>query len=139
MSKLKVYLSGGMRSNWQNRVIDSSHNNFTFFNPANHNLKNSKEYTNWDVFYTKRCDIIFAYMEKDNPSGIGLSFELGIANALGKLIILVDEKSCNDSKFEIYFKIVKDSSNIIFDKLQDGIEFLNKFSEVENISNFNHF
>ena len=46
-------------------------------------------------------------MQKDNPSGFGLTLEIGYAAALGKQIILVDEKSSFDEIFEQKFKIEK--------------------------------
>ena len=127
----KVYLSGGMNStNWQKRVIDSVDNkNYTFFNPREHQLINSKQYTFWDLFYIEKCDIVFAYMQDLNPSGYGLTLEIGYASALNKPIILVDEKSKAGEKFESYFRIVRESSNVVFENLEDGIIFLNKIRD----------
>lgn len=126
--KIKVFLSGGMNeSNWQQEVIDSvGKNDYIFFNPREHFLSNSKEYTMWDLFYVKKCDVVFAYMQKDNPSGFGLTLEIGYAAALGKQIILIDEKSSVDENFAQKFKIVRESSSIIFDSFYDGITFLKK-------------
>jgi len=68
----KVYLAGGMnQSNWQEKVTtEVGKNGFVFFNPREHSLADSKEYTFWDLFYVKQSDILFAYMEESNPSGI---------------------------------------------------------------------
>lgn len=122
----KVYLSGGMNeSNWQDKVINAvGREGYIFYNPRLHNLAHSKEYTIWDLFYVKNCDIVFAYMQKENPSGYGLTFEIGYAVALSKPIILVDERSENDTNFKRYFEIVKQSSSINFTKLDEGIKFL---------------
>ena len=124
----KVYLSGGMnKSNWQKKVIDSVEcDGYTFFNPREHNLKDSKHYTFWDLYYVDKCDIVFAYMQEDNPSGYGLTLEIGYAKALNKPIILVDEKSDPQEKFARYFKIVRESSTIVFENLEDGISLLKK-------------
>lgn len=124
--KTKVFLSGGMNtSNWQKTVIEQTDKNgFIFFNPREHKLENSKEYTIWDLHYVKECDFVFAYMQEDNPSGYGLTLEVGYAAALGKGIILIDERSNVDDKFQQYFKIVREASTIIFDNLTDGIKFL---------------
>ncbi len=126
--KTKVYLAGGMNeSNWQKNVIETiNSDNFVFYNPREHSLTNSAEYTFWDLFYVKQSDILFAYMQNDNPSGIGLTLEVGYARALDKSIILVDEKSKNDEAFANRFKIVRESSTIVFDNLEDGIKFLKK-------------
>jgi nucleoside 2-deoxyribosyltransferase len=126
--KTKVYLAGGMNeSNWQKKVIETiNSDNFVFYNPREHSLTNSTEYTFWDLFYVKQSDILFAYMQSDNPSGIGLTLEVGYARALDKSIILVDERSKNDEAFANRFKIVRESSTIVFENLEDGINFLKK-------------
>ncbi|MBZ4040946.1 MULTISPECIES: nucleoside 2-deoxyribosyltransferase domain-containing protein [Flavobacterium] len=126
--KTKVYLAGGMNeSNWQKKVIETINSeNFVFYNPREHELTNSAEYTFWDLFYVKQSDILFAYMQNDNPSGIGLTLEVGYARALDKSIILIDERSKNDEIFANRFKIVRESSTIVFDNLEEGINFLKK-------------
>ena len=123
---IKVFLSGGMNeSNWQQEVINSvGKEGYIYFNPREHFLSKSNEYTMWDLFYIKNCDVVFAYMQKDNPSGFGLTLEIGFAAALGKQIILIDEKSFIDKNFEQKFKIVRESSSIVFDNFSDGINFL---------------
>lgn len=124
----KVYLSGGMNQyNWQKKVIESVEcEGYTFFNPREHMLKDSKQYTFWDLYYVQKCDIVFAYMEKENPSGYGLTLEIGYAKALNKPIILVDERSKAKDDFTRYFKIVRESSTIVFENLEQGVELLKK-------------
>ena len=65
-------------------------------------------------------------MEKDNPSGFGLTLEVGFAAALGKQIILIDDKSSSDDTFKQKFNIVRESSTIVFEKFSDGVNFLKK-------------
>lgn len=125
---MKVYLAGGMKSNWQTLVINRLKNNFTFFNPQDHNLNNVNEYTVWDLHFVSQSDIIFAYLDADNPSGFGLTLEIGYAKALNKTIILIDEKSKADQVFTQYFKIVRNASSIVFDDLESGIKYLERFS-----------
>lgn len=122
----KVYLAGGMnQSNWQNKVIKSvGKKGFIFYNPREHSLTDSKEYTIWDLYYVRKCDILFAYMQKENPSGLGLTLEVGYAKALNKPIILVDERSLSDESFANKFTIVRESSSIVFNTLKEGINFL---------------
>ena len=126
--KAKVYLSGGFSTNWQSKVVKNLDQKFIFFNPREHGLEHSDFYTTWDIHFVKNCDILFAYMEATNPSGFGLSFELGIAYALNKTIILIDEKSMNDKNFEKYFKIMHRPSGVVLSNLDEGIEYLSKFS-----------
>jgi nucleoside 2-deoxyribosyltransferase len=126
--KPKVFLSGGFKSDWQSKLIQSLEGKFVFFNPREHGLEKDDSYSTWDIHFVKECDILFAYMESANPSGYGLAFELGIAFAMNKTIILIDEKSFSDSSFERHFKIMHRPSGVVFNNLNDGIEYLKKFS-----------
>ena len=81
------------------------------------------QYTEWDLFYIDKSDIVFAYMEKDNPSGFGLCLEIGYARAKGKLVIFVNE---SDNR---YLSIVGAASNVVFHSLSEGISYLNFFSD----------
>lgn len=126
--KVKVFLSGGFSSNWQAEVIKSTDDKFIFFNPREHGLEDSDFYTTWDIHYVKECDILFAYMESTNPSGYGLAFELGVAYALNKTIILIDEKSNPNESFGKYFKILYKPSGAVFNNFNAGIEYLKKFA-----------
>ena len=128
MNRPRVFLSGGFKSNWQDKVIDQLKDEFIFYNPRGHELIDADSYTTWDIHFVKECDILFAYMEESNPSGYGLSFEIGVAYALNKTIILVDEKSKHDKIFEKYFKIVYNPSGVVFHNLSEGIKYLEKFS-----------
>lgn len=79
-----MFLSGGFKMNWQSNLIESLRHKFLFYNPSEHCLEDSAQYTAWDLHYIKKCDIVFAYMEATNPSGYGLMLELGVAYSLGK-------------------------------------------------------
>jgi len=127
MYKSKVFLSGGFKSNWQANIIERLNDKFLFLNPRDHGLEHPEHYTAWDTHFVKNCDIFFGYMEKSNPSGYGLSFELGIAYALNKTVILVDERSEIDNTFGRYFKMLHNSSNVLLDNIEDGIKVLESF------------
>lgn len=124
--KQRVFLSGGMRnSNWQQKVIDFlGKEKFTFFNPREHNLSKPEEYSLWDLKYVRECDILFAYLEKNNPSGIGLSLEVGYAHGLGKTIVLVNEKTLLDKRFNI----VNEVSSIMFKEFDEAVKFIANLS-----------
>lgn len=114
-------------NDWQSILINRcKETSFIFFNPRNHMLDLSKEYTIWDLFHVNHCDILFGYMEESNPSGLGLCLEIGYAKALNKLIILIDEKSISDSIFRKSFSIARESATIIFDSFDDGVSYLKK-------------
>lgn len=114
-----VYLSGGLRTEWRNDVIHNS--NHLFLDPKNRGVDlNESEYPKWNIEAIKKSDIIFAYMEESNPSGIGLSFEVGLAKGMNKKVILCVEK--NDR----YFEYLKKLSDYVFSDFQEAISFLNK-------------
>jgi len=126
--KQTVYLAGGMSGGWQSKVISALQGEFTFYNPAEHAIQNGEEYTAWDLHYVRCSDIIFAYMEGSNPSGIGLSLEVGFARALGKTVILVDERSASDPAFAHRFHIVRETASITLNSLSDGMRVLQSFT-----------
>ncbi len=127
---MKVYLAGGFRSNWQKTVIDSFRqiDSITFFNPKEHGLRDSDQYYFWDTLHLEQCDIVFAYLEESNPLALGLIFELGYARGLHKKVILVDEKSTNkDSDYAKQFRFARESVDVAFATLDEGIQFLKSF------------
>jgi nucleoside 2-deoxyribosyltransferase len=124
----KVYLSGGLGNDWHQPILDKFKDKFIFFNPRKHKLYEHSEYTPWDIHFVKLSDIIFAYLEKDNMSGYGLSLEIGFARALDKTIILVDERSREDKEFAERFKIVRSAASKVFENLDDGLKYLESFS-----------
>lgn len=126
-NKLKIFLSGGFRSNWQNIITENYKDNFIFFNPREHGIADPYQYTVWNIHFIKQCDILFAYMEETNPSGYGLAFELGLAYGLNKTIILIDERSIKDPIFSNYFRILHQPSSIVFDNIEDGVKYLAAF------------
>lgn len=127
MKQTSVFLSGGFRSKWQDRVVEKLGENFIFYNPLAHNLSDSEEYTAWDLHYVRKCDIVFAYMEASNPSGYGLILEIGLAYGLGKTVILVDERSAVDEDFARYFKMAYHTADVTFDNFDKGVEYLSTF------------
>ena len=118
----KVYLSGGMKSNWQDRVMQSCPE-FVYFDPRGHGLVDPKEYTKWDLEHVDKADIVFAFMGIDNPSGFGMCLEIGYAHAKGIPIIFVDETNNK------YFAIVKECCLINETELEGGIMCLSMVND----------
>ena len=127
MQKQRVYLSGGFGSDWQEEVIKKIGNQFTIFNPKEHNLEKPDQYWTWDIHFIRQCDIVFAFMDRKNPSGYGLALEVGAAYAYEKVIILVDEKSPRHPRFRKYYKIVHSCAHVVLPTLQKGISYLQRF------------
>jgi len=118
---LTVYLAGGMKSAWQDRVI-AAHPEIRFLDPRSHGFTAEHEYTEWDLSAIRESDVVLAYMDTDNPSGFGLSLEVGYARALGKTILYACEDTSPRQK---YFGMVRCCSNVTFTSLDDAIEGLN--------------
>ena len=116
----KVYLSGGMRSDWQDRVMEAEPN-AEYFDPRSHGLKNPFDYVAWDMRHVGMSTIVFAYVEAENPTALGLAAEVAAGSVEGKLIILVDEKSATDEKFARYFTFIRVLAHEVYDNLEDGI------------------
>jgi nucleoside 2-deoxyribosyltransferase len=119
---MKVYLSGGFHSDWQH-IVKVSCPDIKYIDPKINGLRTPASYTLWDMMGIKECDILFAYLEEDNPSGIGLAFEIGFAKGLGKTTVLVNKK---DDK---YTAILEYGADVNFTTLQEGIELLKALSE----------
>lgn len=131
---MNVYLAGGMRSEWQDKVTASLHfsNVYAdFFDPSKVRKvqafeqisKESRSYTTRDLFKLRNCDIVFVFIEKDNPACIGLAAEVGFARALNKVIITVFE-SGREVIPDRYFDMIKEMSDAVTDTLEDGIKYL---------------
>lgn len=89
---MRVYLAGGLNSKWRDRVM-AEVPDAIYIDPRTHDLEDdARAYAAWDLLGVDRCDIVFAYLERDNPSGLGLALEMGYAKAKGKAILLVDER-----------------------------------------------
>lgn len=131
-NKQTVYLAGGFKSNWANEVKKCT-NNFNWINPKDKEFKNGErvimnvnEYGKWDLHFIKQSDIVFVYIEVDNPSCIGLCCEAGYAKGLGKTVITVLEPNHNHIK-DHYLSFITQVSDIVFEKLSDGVEYLKSF------------
>jgi len=122
--KQKVYLAGGIRSNWQQKVIDNV--DAIFFNPRTKEVDRTltlTEFGTWDLHFIKQCDIVFAYMEKNNPSGIGMAVEMGYAKGLGKTVILCLEPD-NEFIKAGYLQFMKKVSDVVYENIDEAIAHL---------------
>lgn len=131
--KQKVYLVGGFRSDWASNVEKCS-DKFYWINPKDKEFKNGErvimnvnEYGKWDLHFIRQSDIIFVYVERTNTSCIGLSCEVGYAKGLGKTVITVLEPNHETIKDD-YLLFITQLSDIVFENLNDGIEYLKSFS-----------
>jgi nucleoside 2-deoxyribosyltransferase len=112
-----IYLAGGMRDNWRS-LLTEAFPEHEFFDPSTHGLDDEKLYTAWDLAHIRKAETVFAYMSADNPSGFGLSMEIGYAHALGKRIIFVDAVGHPRKK---YFGMVRAVADETYDCIGDAI------------------
>lgn len=117
---MEIYLAGGMKSGWQDRLI-RVHDDLRFIDPRNHGLRDEKAYTEWDLDGVRRADLVLAYMDASNPSGFGLCLEVGYAKALGKFIWYVCEDATDRQR---YFGMVRACADRVFTSLDQVSETL---------------
>jgi nucleoside 2-deoxyribosyltransferase len=88
---MKIYLAGGMTGgmpySWQDHVVLAAH---TVLDPRSWQCDDPQVYTRRDLEAIDEADVLLAFMCSANPSGYGLSVELGYAFAKGKRILFVD-------------------------------------------------
>lgn len=116
---MKVYLAGDLHSNWQQKVIEraSSHQ---YFNPqCDTNQNASYFWTTQEINSIKGSDMLFAYYGNDNPSGLGLALEIGVAVALNIPVIFIDEHDELNA-------FLCASSKKIFHNLDSAIKYLSE-------------
>lgn len=114
---MKIYLAGGMKSDWQDKVMNACQQH-TYFDPRTHGLENPADYTKWDLEHVAKSDLVFACFTTDNPSGFGMCIEIGFAHRAGKQIMLVDEQHLKS------WAIVRQCCNYVFNDLNNGIDCL---------------
>ena len=151
IGKVRVYLSGGFHSDWQQQVMKAvGTERFYFLNPLDKETKfikelGAKKWKNinltekekekrsekmrqsawWqqDKLAIQKADVIFCCLEDYRPKllGTGTVFELGMAYMLSKAVILVNE---------IEHRYYREFERIFisFKTLGEGIEELKKFS-----------
>lgn len=129
--QISIYLAGGFHSGWQERVKESNRT-LQYIDPSTHGLQDIKQYTFWDLEGISSCDWLFGYMEENNPGGYALALEIGYAKALGKRVILVDEKSPGNQQFRRYWDMCRACADVEFECLEDAITFLDKVSFSSN-------
>ena len=119
----KIYLAGGW-SPWRDSVI-SLVSNCIWLDPREaQNPLTGKNLSNWFEIETemiRNCDAVFCFIKSDNPSGFGSTFEMGMAYALGKPYILVNEKE------EVYqWGMQSKGATKVFENLDDAFHWMKK-------------
>lgn len=120
---MKVYLAGGMAEDWREKVRTkfALYKDINFFDPTRTEFRDPKHYTNWDLKAIEKCDVLFAYLEESNPSGLGMSAEIGYARGLNKIIIFVNEQVDNK-----YTPFLRECSDYYEFDLESGLDILSQ-------------
>lgn len=122
---MKVYLAGGMHSNWRKRVTEQFGKCMEFLDPTTHGLIDEVAYTRWDLNAIYECDVVFAYMDSANPSGFGLCVEVGYASGIGRPVVYVCE---DETERQRYFGMVR-ACAIRAKSFDDGLNKLRLMDE----------
>lgn len=126
MKRPKVYLAGGLHSNWQEQVM-SAVLGADYFNPRVSYIE-AKEKGEWespqvyvdrDLNWLRECDIIFCYQEETLPDTVNCSWEMGYGFAKGKKIIYVNQRV-----IDRYVTMASLTSVVYTRDLAEGIEKL---------------
>lgn len=124
-----VYLAGGSRSSWQD-VASERLSGWNIIDPRTHQLSDEHAYTAWDLEGIRRSDWVLANFEATNPGGYNLALEVGYAKALGKRIILIDEKGSADPSVRRYTSMLHACSDFTPQSLDEAISFLQKLISI---------
>lgn len=107
---MKIYLAGGMKTDWQDRLMAAAPRH-RYLDPRSHGITDPAEYTRWDLAAVAVCDVVVAQMDSSNPSGFGLSLEVGYAHALGKRVVFID--GIRGDWRSRYFDMVRQVSTVV--------------------------
>lgn len=116
-----IYLAGGMHGNWREEVREAV--DATFFDPVDHRLDNLEEFGTWDLHHVQQADIVFTYIERDNPSCIGAAIETGFAAGKDTTVILVLEPE-HEHFEDRYLDFFRKVADVTYDTLKEGIDYL---------------
>ena len=119
---MKIYLAGGMHGSWRKPYINAIRG--AVYNPKTHYLSDSQSYTLWDLTAIEKCDVLLGFMEADNPSGQGLTLEIGYAKALGKKIILVLEEEFMMQDRYRYFLMAVECADVVLHDHTEGLKLI---------------
>lgn len=124
---MKIYLAGGLRDPWRKMVkVNASYPDVKYLDPNEHELNTPSQYTNIDLHMIDSSDLVFGYLEEENPGGYNTIFELGYAIGKGIPIIFINEKS----DWNKYVGMIKENSLFYTDWLEEGVLFLNRYLRI---------
>lgn len=121
---MKVYLSGGMKSGWQQMIpyIDG----VEYLDPRVESPQNltMQQFVYKDIELVKESDLVFLYMEKSNPTGYGAIWECAVVVENKIPIIAVWEKDYIDP-------FIACNSLYLYNSLESGVQRLERYLRKE--------
>ncbi|MCL5017267.1 MAG: hypothetical protein M1155_01210 [Patescibacteria group bacterium] len=138
MKPILVYLAGGMKSGWQDKVIESCYDLVIggiveFFDPRK-NPKDPEKYRANDKKNWEKADIVFGYAESSNPALFAMCIELTGGFYNNAWTIFVDdlqpekmetpEKTEEEKKRKRYLSFIETVSHKKASGLSEGISIL---------------
>lgn len=116
-SKPKIYLAGGW-GKFRDIVIRDT--NADWQNPET--MTNRENWFELETDAIKNCDGMIAWFEKGNPSGFGMTYEMGMAFSLNIPYILI----CEDEEMLKYkFSMQSLGSERTFSSWEDALVYIN--------------
>ncbi|MHB9019786.1 MAG: hypothetical protein ACYC3G_02875 [Minisyncoccota bacterium] len=105
-----VYLAGGMKSGWQDKVKEACYDliiggEVEFFDPREGKIKDPDIYVPRDIAAANESDIVFGCAEEDNPGLYALSAEMAWIKRQNGIVILVNLLKKDGDKNR-YFRFV---------------------------------
>jgi len=133
----KIYLAGGF-CNWRDKVANII-DNCIWLDPRNaQDPLTGKNFQNWfemEVEMLKECDAVIAYISFKNLSGYGSTWEMGVAYALNKPYILINEK---DNEYQWGMQTKGSFAN--FKNLNEAFQWIKKTKWMGlSVANYKHY
>jgi len=122
--KPTVYLCGGFYGDWNTKIKHLIGHRANILDPRDWKQERlDYKYVPRDLQAIELSDIIFAYRQATNPA-LGMTYELGYANALGKYTIFLGEYE--NITIKRYLSFCRVGSSYIALDFEDAVLELNK-------------
>ena len=92
---MNIFLAGDIKGEWQADAVAAIHEmrpDVEIYDPREHLAHDPKVYTKRDLTAIVDCDMVIAVIEQDHFRYAGIVFLVGFAVALGKKVLLVNER-----------------------------------------------
>lgn len=129
---IKVFLAGGMVSNWQDEIINAfrDEKGIIFYDPrSTSDIREIDSYI-WCLDKIHDSSVVLVYMESENIGGYNTMFEAGIAAAEDKTIIFINRDNNRRDLFgmlslfaDMQFSTIERAITVLKDALSNKEEW----------------